>query len=170
MPAWWSTQVGPQPPVDPRIITKDVVVEQRTARTVFGYSQSDNANNVVDLWEYDFGNTSGAPGPPLRHIHKDFVTNYNNLTAGVYIRDLFTNEKLYDGSETLVAQTEYVHDDTPLASAPGIVQNLTVGAQRGNRTKIRRWRNTDGAWLVSTLTYDVAGNVISQTNPRGYLK
>src|SRR5262249_7667808 len=168
IPAWWSSSSGPLPGFDPRVQNTDVIIDEgKMARKSFGYSTTENTNNVVDSWEYDYG-SSVAPGPLIRRTHTDFLITYNNPEAGLYLRDLILNQTIYNGANNIVAQTQYGYDETSTVSAPGIVQNVSVGPQRGNLTHVSRWRNTDGAWLTATTNYDVAGNIASTQNPRGY--
>src|SRR5262249_293957 len=132
----------------------------KMARKTFAYSSTENTQNPIDTWEYDYGDTSGSLGLLLRRRHIDYLTSYNSPTDGIYIRDLILSEKRYDAGGALAAQVDYSYDETPAIDAPGIVQYAAVGPQRGNRTKEKRWRNTDTAWLVTTFAYDVAGNII----------
>src|SRR5262249_49222644 len=108
------------------------------------------------------------PGPVARHTHIDYLTTYNSPAAGVHLRDLVSNQDVFDASGMLSAKTQYGYDESAVASEPGIVQSIPVGSQRGNLTHISRWRSTDGAWLTVTNSYDVAGNVLSTRNPRSY--
>jgi RHS repeat-associated protein len=168
--SWWSSTAGPQPALDPRVITKDIVVDNgKMARKVFTYSL-DNTNNVVDLLEYDYGDAAGSVGALLRRTHTDFLTNYNNPTGGIYIRDLVSAEKIFNAAGILLSETDYFYDQSPLADAPGILQYATVGTQRGNRTTVKRWRDMDAVWLFTSMTYDIAGNMVTRRNPRGYTK
>ncbi|PYS36959.1 MAG: hypothetical protein DMG14_22890 [Acidobacteria bacterium] len=169
IPGWWQSNpsLGPQPAQDPRVGGSDLIIDGgKMARKILGYA-TDDTNNIVDVSEYDYGNTSGSQGPLLRRAHTDLVTNYNNPSAGVYLRDLTLAEMVYDGSNNVVAQTQYGYDENIPLPEPGIVQNVSVPAQRGNVTHMSRWRNTDGVWLTTAKTYDVAGNVMNITNPGG---
>jgi RHS repeat-associated protein len=171
IPTWWFTAAGPQPPIDPRIGVRDMIIDGgKMTRKVFGYASLENTNNVTDLWEYDYGNSGGSQGLLLRQTHTDYLTTYNNPSASVHIRDLVAWEKVYNGTGLLVAQLNHLYDETSLANAQGIVQNAAVASQRGNRTSAKRWRNTDGAWLTTTIGYDIAGNIVNVKNPRGHVQ
>jgi RHS repeat-associated protein len=57
----------------------------------------------------------------------------------------------------------------PAITASGAVQHSssfpTTYLTRGNPTATSRWRNTDGAMLLTRRQYDDAGNVLSSTDP-----
>jgi RHS repeat-associated protein len=174
IPQWWSSNpsIGPQPAMDTRVGGNDVVVDGgKMARTLLIYSPSplNNTNNVEELREYDYGDTSGSQGPLIRRTQTTFRSDYNNPSAGVYLRDLRWHQTVYDRFDNVVAQTELLYDEEALAPAPGIAQHVSMGSQRGNPTRVRRWRNTDAAWLTTIGTYDVAGNLRQLINPRGYI-
>ena len=48
---------------------------------------------------------------------------------------------------------------------PGTALLFTL---RGNATRVKRWRNTDGAWLTTTYSYDDLGNIRSIKDPLGH--
>src|SRR4030095_7945076 len=112
---------------------KDVVIDGgKMARSLFGYSASENTNNVVDRWDYDYGDAAGSQGALLRRLHTDFLTTYNNAAGDVYLRDLISSEKVYKMSGNLASQVDYFYDESTPTNAPGIVQNMPAGSQRGN--------------------------------------
>jgi len=169
LPAWWQAQPtkGPQPALDPRIGGSDVIIDGgKMSRTLTVYA-SDDTNNVVDLSVYDYGSTTGSQGPLVRRSHTDYGANYNDLAAGVYLRNLPSAEIMYDAANNVVTQTQYRYDEGAPLPEPGIMQNVPVPSQRGNLTHVSRWLNTDGIWLTTTRTFDVAGNLISLTMPNG---
>jgi YD repeat-containing protein len=44
----------------------------------------------------------------------------------------------------------------------------TANIVRGNATKVKKWRNTDGAFLTTTYNYDDLGNIRSISDPLGH--
>ena len=83
-----------------------------------------------------------------------------------------TSVIVYNGAGTIVSQTQYEYDNyTAGIQLSGAVQHDSArGASyltRRNVTAVERWRNTDGSWLTTRNQYDDAGNVLTQTDPRG---
>ena len=130
-----------------------------------------NRSNVVEKREYDYG--QGAAGPLLRRTTYTYLHNNNSAYAAANIVDRVLNTTVYDGLGNVVAQTQNIYDGTTLASTntSGNCQS-PVGAPnhdycgfgtgnlvRGNLTSVKRWRNTDGAWLTSNFSYDDLGNM-----------
>ncbi|MFZ0748584.1 MAG: hypothetical protein WAM70_04420, partial [Pyrinomonadaceae bacterium] len=72
------------PPVDPRITEIKTTLE--TAEVTKKTLSYDQYNNVIDTYEYDFG--EGQPGPFLRRSHADYVTdaNYTSHTGAYLLR------------------------------------------------------------------------------------
>ncbi len=131
--------------------------------------------------EYDYGTTSGVPGPLIGQTNTSYAwqspnpnyANYlaNNMLNLVYSTQITdaTNQKAY---------TRYGYDETPLVpSGLGASQNLDTsvwtGTYRGNQTSVNRWRNLPTvATLSSTTTYyDTGMPLVAKdplTNPTTY--
>ncbi|HWY23089.1 MAG TPA: RHS repeat-associated core domain-containing protein [Candidatus Acidoferrum sp.] len=149
--------------------------------TWYGYQTTSTAtsNPVVTTSEYDYG--TGSHGPLLRQTLTTLMAvnpfngqNYTTLPVHVLGRKL--SEVVQDGSGNTVAQTQYEYDNysstAPHAviTASGATQHdstySTSYTTRGNVTATTRWLNTTSSWLQTTNTYDDAGNVLGNTDPR----
>ncbi len=125
---------------------------------------------VLQQREYDHG--QGAPGAQVRRADTAYLalssSNYRNNN----LLDLVSSVTVRDGAGTQKARTEYLYDQTtPVAS--GITTQLdttpTGGIYRGNQTSIRRWRNTDGAYLTTTNVFFDTGMLKQTTDPGGHV-
>src|SRR5207244_1527577 len=149
------------------------------AQEVYSY---DSYNNRTDVFEYDYG--SGVVGSLLRHTVTSYLTNgydtFNSTSplASIHIRDLPSQETVFDGIPAQAAVTQYCYDNnttcTGLVSVtaePGITGHDdtnfgTSRQQRGNPTRVKRAIDKGATTFVTTqTTYDVAGNVL--TSPDG---
>ena len=100
--------------------------------------------------------------------------------------DKVTQQSIYDstsdtckGQAGACAQTQYEYDnyvanDNPLQSTSSAPQHDYTGhgvssTLRGNATRVKRWRNTDSAWLTTTYSYDDLGNIRSIKDPLGHV-
>ncbi len=131
------------------------------------------ANNVIAEREYDYGSGS-APTTPIRQtirtfLHTNVVNGVDYTALPIHIFNRKLTENIQDNTGANFAQTQYEYDNYGTISASGAVQhNSAFGTgytTRGNVTKAQVWRNTDGAWLATTKTFDDAGNVLSITAP-----
>jgi YD repeat-containing protein len=140
--------------------------------------------NVAEIREYDY-----APGTPvvlLRRTHKTYGLNTNANYLAANIVNKVTQERVYDSATDTCrgvagpcAQTQYEYDnyvagENPLQTASGAAQHDDTGhgasfTLRGNLTRVKRWRNTDGAWLTTTYSYDELGNIRSIKDPLGHV-
>jgi RHS repeat-associated protein len=140
-------------------------------------------SNVSEIREYDYA--QGASGALLRRAHKTYGLNSNASYLTANIVDKVTQESVYDSTTDTCrgvagpcAQTQYEYDayvvgDNPLQSTSSAPQHDYAGHSssftvRGNATRVKRWRNTDGALLATTYSYDDLGNIRSIKDPLGH--
>jgi len=129
--------------------------------------------NVTEIREYDF--EQGTTFPLLRRTTKTYLHDSNANYVPLNIVNRVLQDTVYDGSGTQAAQTQYEFDnyvagDNPLQSATGAAQHDdtnhgTAFTLRGNLTRVKRWRNTDGALLTTTFAYDTLGNIRTIKDP-----
>jgi YD repeat-containing protein len=87
-----------------------------------------------------------------------------------HIWDRVTEKKIYDAGSVLKAHSQFSYDTTSITSTSGVPQHDYSGYPytytiRGNQTLVKRWRNTDSAWLTTTHYYNDVGNLIQTTDP-----
>jgi RHS repeat-associated protein len=135
--------------------------------------------NVTEIREYDWGQTT-----PTRRTKKTYLHDpaANPGTASNYLAINIVNKVLTDtvcngtvpcaGTGDQAAQTQYEYDNyvpsgadaNPLLATSGAAQHdytnfSTSLVYRGNVTRVKRWRNTDGTLLTDTYQYDDLGNI-----------
>ncbi len=126
--------------------------------------------NIQWIKEWDYG--SGVPGSLLRQTYISYLSLAQYTSINIIDRPL--SRIVYDGAGNIVRQTQYAYDETqPVTTngtAPGhdYTNYSSSFITRGNLTSEKRWRNTDGAWLTTTHTYDDLGNLRSTTDPSGH--
>jgi hypothetical protein len=89
--------------------------------------------------------------------------------------DLPSETKVFKGSGTLIADTQYIYEGSALTSESGITgYDSSVGAARGNVTTVKQCINTASCTLSSNIgtvaasySYDIAGSVISAKDADG---
>ena len=157
-------------PNNPHLVETDAVLNDtdQQSKTTFGY---DNYNNVLLETVWDFG--PGAPGQVLRQTSTAYNTDPNYLNLNLVSLPTEVTVKMGDGSGTVYADTRYGYDENALANCPNIVghdnQNYAGSALRGNVTSVGRCPNPGScSWLTTTRTYDIAGNVVIETDPKGH--
>ena len=124
--------------------------------------------NPTERREYAFGPT--APGALVRKTSYSLLHTGNSNYLSRNIVDRVTATITRDGGGAIKAQSTNEYDVYTLGIAPsGAIQHdASFGTgflYRGNVTAIRRWRNTDGAWLETRNQYDDLGNILSTKDP-----
>jgi RHS repeat-associated protein len=175
---WWTGSPDDAPSNDPRVSETVTRLENNlTTKTTYGYDPDVSYNSRTDVYEYDYG--GGSPSGLLRHTHTDHVTaaSYTALPidGGAYLRNLPSQQWVSNdiSGANKVSLTVYSYDEFSLAPCPNIVGHdpaYTTGyTTRGNVTSVTRYANAaagTGA-ITSSSHYDIAGNVISTTDPLG---
>lgn len=150
----------------------------QVAKQRFAY---DAFHNQTDVWEYDFG--QGAPRPyPSRRTHTGYVTTSGGVDYtshnGPHLRSLPAVREVYavdpqSGAETLAARSSFSYDGGALLDRPGITGHdpafSTGYTARGNLTGSTVYEDPVnwGTPRTTSRAYDIAGNVVQTTDPRG---
>jgi YD repeat-containing protein len=150
------------------------------ARTDTFYDDSNNAraNNVREIWEYDFDQTLKR-----RTVTSYLTTNPDNgnldySSDSIFLLRLPTQQSVYEGdaekARTVYKYDNYVNDGynaTLTDYGPSVTgHDTTYDANtktRGNPTAVGRWLNTNGSTLYTYSRYDTLGNVVSAKDPNG---
>jgi RHS repeat-associated protein len=150
------------------------------------YSSFDQFNNILEQDDYGFdGNlyrkhvNSYFPSRSIGGVSYDYWniptvngkygTFSGNYASIVHIRNLPSEQQIFDASGNEAARTTFDYDGASLGSEGNLVQwDSTVPAARGNLTKKSAWLLGSGsAPLDTNYQYDLAGNVTSVKDPRG---
>lgn len=132
------------------------------------YDSIFNGNiTVLKEWNYYTGTPSATP---------DRETDYGYLTDSSYvakdIRDRLTSKAVKNAAGTQLSQTLTSYDGGSLTSITGITHHDdanfgTANTIRGNLTQVQRWVSGT-SYLTTTMAYDITGQMVSRTNPRGH--
>jgi YD repeat-containing protein len=125
--------------------------------------------NITDVKQYDWG--SGSPGALLRETQ----TTYLWSTSSGYETNLGilpASQTILDGSGNQIAKTMWNYDQTSVQANPGMVGHDDADYPpsmnyRGNPTSEQHWLNTTNAYVTTTRTFDIAGNVLTRQDPDG---
>lgn len=191
---WWSSNPADPtaPPNDSRLAdtTTTLTETNLVSKQVYRYDQF---NNKTEVDEYDFG--SGAAGPLKRRTHTNYLVSnvvnsvsYNYTTVNpnltnpdvnqtIHQRGLPTEQLVYDGADLVnpKARTTYEYDNytAGLTARNDISGHASRDAQptftasyltRGNVTAVTNWL-LPSTQLTARNQYDIAGNVVSSTDP-----
>ena len=129
---------------------------------------------VVTQKDYDYGTTSGQPGPLLRQTNTSYLWQSPNPHYATYLSNNMLNlvysTQVTDGTNQK-ANTQYGYDETtPTASGLGASQNLDTSVwtipYRGNQTSVNRWLNLPTVQtLTSKTTYYDTGMPLVAKDP-----
>jgi RHS repeat-associated protein len=173
--SWWPGTGNDAPPNDPHIdettTTLADVSPNKVNKKTFTY---DGYNNQIAVEEYDYGSTS-PPAHPIRRTETDYVTAFSYVRNAIHLISLPSEQRVYavDSNgvqiEPAVATTHFSYDQFSLTARSGIVgldPNFT-SLIRGNITTVTR--SVDGGGISTSRHYDVAGNVVSVTDPFSHI-
>src|ERR1700677_709214 len=132
---------------------------------------------VITQKDYDYGTSSGVPGPLLRQTNTSYVWQSPNPNYSPYLSNNMLNlvysTQITDGTNQK-AYTQYGYDETtPITSGMGASQNLNLSVwtipYRGNETSVNRWLNLPPVQTIkSTTTYYDTGMPSVATDPLGH--
>jgi RHS repeat-associated core domain len=138
-------------------------------------------DNPTETRNYAFG--AGAPGAVIKRTDQTWlktnpVNGVDYSSTSVHILDRVSTELIFDpviSGSTPVAQTQFEYDNYSYGGGikPSGANQHDAGfgttyGSRGNLTATKAWRNTDGAWLLTSKQYDDAGNILQTTDPLGH--
>ncbi|GGA80321.1 hypothetical protein GCM10011507_34460 [Edaphobacter acidisoli] len=152
----------------------------------------DGYDNVIEKDESDYYSCSGNPcaaaaNPPawLRKTFTNYLWSSPNPTQPSYpysqahIVDKPSQVTVTDGSGNPVSMVQYNYDEFPLSGSAGILNHddanypATMVGPRGNLTSEKHCLAFSGSNCANwnpptTYRYDLAGMVVSETDPKSY--
>jgi YD repeat-containing protein len=176
---WASSQsADTRPANNPQVVTTTTTLldggANQVTKTTFKY---DKYNNLIDTWDYNFGQ-GAAPAYPVRRTHTDYLTSNNGQDytgTDIHIRNLPTNNwvKAVDPASGTAAtystaKTELIYDESnyPLIEYGAVTgwgspsTNPSIAASRGNVTTLKKWKDvTNDLYIVSHAQHDQLGNL-----------
>jgi RHS repeat-associated protein len=142
------------------------------------------AGTLTKKWEWNFYTGAIVADPTHDTCALNATTAPDRTTTTTYqafnsfpsqnIVDRPASVTITDKIGTMVSQTINSYDDWTLATtgATGLAHHddlnySTSNTVRGNLTQSKRWLNTTGSFIVTSNHYDIAGNLIQKTDPKG---
>ncbi len=165
---WFNVATTTSPSHDPRISSQVTTQNAQVAEQDYQY---DNFNNRTQVVEYDFGN--GSKGSLIRTTNSVFeqIGNISSLPQSVQVLVSGTGTNLLTcGNSQLAASTQYSYDQTAPQSYSSITAHDSSVGNHGNATTISQClydtiHNPSGQTLSTTVSYDIAGNVVKVVDP-----
>jgi hypothetical protein len=126
----------------------------------------DGTGNICEAKDFGFDSL----------VARRTVTDYWHETHPAYaalnLTGLPSSVSVRDGAGAEASRTAYRYDKGWLTSCGGTIVNHepAYGAlytTRGNVSAIHRYYQERGRYVVSTMAYDILGNMLSCTDPRG---
>ena len=173
--------ISEEPANDPRIADTTTTFNDtgQVSKTVFSYDQF---NNVTEEQVFDFG--QGSPGPLLKKTQTDYlvvnpVNNLDYTSNDIHIVGLTKQIRVLGSGTAVHKRTDFEYDNysddsnnASILSRPSIIglDAAPGGVARGNLTKTEFALDvTSGLGPKHFLRYDVAGNVVSEKDPLGFV-
>jgi YD repeat-containing protein len=135
--------------------------------------QYDQCGNIWDEKDSDWD--ANAPGAVLREIKPVYWYQHESAYAppSANLIRLPWYQDTLDGNGNKVAHSEWYYDQTAPADLTTLTgHNSTRGAgftaPRGNVTYRGQWLNTSNSEMATSYAYDIAGNVLSVTDPNNH--
>lgn len=163
----WEKNLPPSgaaaPPYNSRKKRVDVTNDAgQTSSSVYGH---DAYNNVTSVSE------RGFDGAELRRTETAYETRPEWIARNLL--RLPTSVKVFAGGATSPSsRTDFAYDGGALLGYTGLgMHDPSVGNYRGNPTTVTRFADAAAGLspVTETKAYDVAGNLVSVTDPRGKL-
>lgn len=140
---------------------------------------------LVEKHEFDYGVNPLSGAAPTRktvYTYKSFPDpDQTRLTMGSsqypgvdLVAPQVSTAKVYDSTGALIAETDYGYDESAPVNPPsGVIQHdpaySTTMATRGNLTSVKKCiaisSGTCSAFATTTMTYDIAGQLQTVTDP-----
>ena len=147
----------------------DAAVAWHDGRVYF-FKGSEYVRYNMDVDAVDVGYPCEIAGawPGIWTSDIDAIVNWGNGKVFFFKGDKYIRfDVALDRADEGYPQPNYVAsgaDANPLLSTTGAAQHdytnfSTSLVYRGNATRVKRWRNTDGAFLTTTYQYDDLGNI-----------
>lgn len=128
----------------------DEYTNSKCARTAYEYDDYGNITKATYYGDIDI------PGDE-KSIFTDYTINPSSWLVSLPARErLFSNT---DGSGVPAAETQYFYDNNA---------NFTDSPNKGDLTKVRRYRNTSNDYIQTASTYDNYGNEITKTDANNF--
>jgi RHS repeat-associated protein len=177
---------------DPQITqtVMTLVDSNQVSKQTFAY---DKYCNKTDVYEHDYGSGS-APPSWVRRTHTDYLTTnpvnslaYDTVNPSTsspsvsdtfHLRSLPTQTKVFDASNNEKSRATFEYDYyvntaprallLPRSGISGLDGASTTSyTPRGNVTRSTNWILTTSTEVHSYPQYDIAGNVVKNTDPLG---
>jgi len=136
--------------------------------SIQGSNFTDCRENPTEIREYDYG--SGVAGALVRKTTLSYLHQSNSTYLNAHFWDRVTEKKVLDAAANTKAWSQFSYDTTVITQTSGVPQHDYAGypytyTVRGNQTLVKRWRNTDSAWLTTTNKFNDVGNLIETLDP-----
>jgi YD repeat-containing protein len=153
-----------------RTTTEPIPAGNISKKTEYTYDNISYGNfATVKDWYYYSGTPSAAPDRELDIV---YLTSPSYVAKDIHNR--VTSRTVLNGAGAQVAQSLISYDGSALTSITGVTHHDdanygTAATVRGNPTQLQRWVS-GSSYLTTTMTYDMTGQMLKVTNPRGHTR